>query len=438
MKSLSLVWLTAIFALIALCPFFSLDNVSLLSLAPTSGASAANSSAAANATALALFSAGAAGAGYYFMKHRRSQSTIQFQDSSTIPDLWGRRRAAQNVIISLAKGDLRGALNAIWEQMKHEWDELWKPRDISNIPILSDALRWIGSNDIGNVVLKILTGIDVNKQSGSVTISIGDALLDLTFVTPLIGAISRGLGGIGRGFVYVGRTIGETRGMSFIRIGEFLKGMRAPYIKVTSNVAIDFGHKYPIVKDIINSVKKARWPMTFPHINTGTWIGEVGRRGKLIPLVLGNVKIPHVIPLAPIVWVGRAIHYSITTLIGENESGSKNNNIFVRNMNIKSVDIKTNMSFSNFVSDMFSHSNNINKNQVKLNVNLRGSCGYSMRTNKSKNISNSNIKYSRTSNYVNNSSRFALTAKKVTDNAIKATNSVGKACRRSLRLLLRR
>jgi len=64
-------------ALVLFCPFFSflnLDNVSLLSLAPTSGASTANSSAAANATVLALFSAGAAGLGYYLLRRGRGGS----------------------------------------------------------------------------------------------------------------------------------------------------------------------------------------------------------------------------------------------------------------------------------------------------------------------------------------------------------------------------
>jgi hypothetical protein len=78
MRSLNLLWLIAIFALVAFCPslsFLNLDNVSLLSLAPTSGASAANSSAVANATALALFSAGAAGAGYYLIRRGRQIDT---------------------------------------------------------------------------------------------------------------------------------------------------------------------------------------------------------------------------------------------------------------------------------------------------------------------------------------------------------------------------
>jgi len=190
MRLTNFIWLVMILALVLFCPFFSflgLDNVSLLSLAPVRGASAANSSAAANATALALFSAGAAGAGYYFMKHGRSQPTALFQDSS-MPDLWGRRRAAQNVIISFAKGDIRGALNTIWEQIKHEWDELWKSRNISSIPFLSDALRWIGSNDIGNTILYYGFGISVHKD-GRVETSIGDTLLNLLMFVGLAGAV---------------------------------------------------------------------------------------------------------------------------------------------------------------------------------------------------------------------------------------------------------
>jgi hypothetical protein len=104
--------------------------------------------------------------------------------------LWGRRRAAQNVIISLAKGDIRGALNTIWEQIKHEWDELWKPRNISNIPILSDALRWIGSNDIGNAILYYGFGISVHKD-GRVETSIGDTLLNLLMFVGVAGAVAK-------------------------------------------------------------------------------------------------------------------------------------------------------------------------------------------------------------------------------------------------------
>ena len=68
MRFIELVWLTAVFATVAFCPFFSLlglDNVSLLSLTPRSGTNATSSSAVANATALALFSIGVCGAGFY-------------------------------------------------------------------------------------------------------------------------------------------------------------------------------------------------------------------------------------------------------------------------------------------------------------------------------------------------------------------------------------
>jgi hypothetical protein len=49
MRLTNFIWLVMILALVLFCPFFSflgLDNVSLLSLAPVRGASAANSSAA--------------------------------------------------------------------------------------------------------------------------------------------------------------------------------------------------------------------------------------------------------------------------------------------------------------------------------------------------------------------------------------------------------
>jgi len=74
MRLIGLVWFTMLLALVLFCRPFTLDNISLLSLAPTSGASAANSSAAANATALALFSAGAAGLGYYLLRRGRGGS----------------------------------------------------------------------------------------------------------------------------------------------------------------------------------------------------------------------------------------------------------------------------------------------------------------------------------------------------------------------------
>jgi len=76
----NLVWLTAFIAVITLSHCFSFlsfdKQVLLLSVDPARGASAANSSAAADATALALFSAGAAGLGYYLLRRGRGGSVL--------------------------------------------------------------------------------------------------------------------------------------------------------------------------------------------------------------------------------------------------------------------------------------------------------------------------------------------------------------------------
>ena len=88
------------------------------------------------------------------------------------------------------------------------WDFLAKQRDISNVPFLSDALRFIGGNSWGNGFLSIVLGINVDSATGRITTSIGDVLLNAAIVIPVAGLAVRGLSIGGRGGVMVTRTLG--------------------------------------------------------------------------------------------------------------------------------------------------------------------------------------------------------------------------------------
>jgi hypothetical protein len=219
---------------------------------------------------LALFSTGAAGVGYYLLRREKSQQIPQFQGLLPMLDPWGRRYAAKDVIISLAKGDIRGVGSAIWGQIKHEWDELWKPRDISNIPFLSDALRWIGGNDIGNAILYYGLGIQVDKTTGNITVSIGDALLDIVALIPLAGWAARGIGTLSR-LGATGLRVGSTavRTGRLFKIGTTLRGSMklgnlAKYKelkKFTARMAKKYGIDVPKLQ--IKRVPGAGWSAEF-------------------------------------------------------------------------------------------------------------------------------------------------------------------------------
>ena len=84
------------------------------------------------------------------------------------------------------------------------WDFLAKQRDISNVPFLSDALRFIGGNSWGNGFLSIVLGINVDSATGRITTSIGDMALNALIVVGGVGAIAK-VAGIGvRGGVVAG------------------------------------------------------------------------------------------------------------------------------------------------------------------------------------------------------------------------------------------
>src|SRR3989344_1092250 len=87
------------------------------------------------------------------------------------------------------------------------WDFLAKQRDISNVPFLSDALRFIGGNSWGNGFLSIVLGINVDSATGRITTSIGDMALNALIVVGGVGAIAK-VAGIGvRGGVVATRGI---------------------------------------------------------------------------------------------------------------------------------------------------------------------------------------------------------------------------------------
>jgi len=163
MRSLSLVWLAAILAFVAFCPFFSflnLDNVSLLSLAPTSGAGATNSLATANATALAVFSAGAAGAGYYFLRRGRSIASLTSQQSFSV--------------LNSIKSSINGAVDGIKNFLVKNSDAIKTGSDIAG---------WVSLGLFVAGALLSLTGVGavvgVPLMTAAFAVGVGSAAADL-------------------------------------------------------------------------------------------------------------------------------------------------------------------------------------------------------------------------------------------------------------------
>jgi len=163
MRSLSLIWLVAILAVVAFCPFFSLlklENVSLLSLTPTSGAGATNSSVATNATALALFSAGAAGAGYYFLRRGRSITSFTSQQSFSV--------------LNSIKSSMNGAVDGIKNFLVKNSDAIKTGSDIAG---------WVSLGLFVAGALLSLTGVGavvgVPLMTAAFAVGVGSAAADL-------------------------------------------------------------------------------------------------------------------------------------------------------------------------------------------------------------------------------------------------------------------